>query len=67
VERVMDKSILVRDKDGKLWQPSEENFNTQGCWKDSEIIARGDYYDLCKIKVLVNEQLKLERELTNVM
>lgn len=62
----MGKSILVRDKDGKLWQPSEENFNTAVCWKDSEIIARGDFYDLCRIKVLVNEQLNLERELTNV-
>lgn len=56
----MSEGILVRDKDGKLWMPSEEAFNTNNCWKDAEIIARGEFWDLRKIKNLVNDQRELE-------
>lgn len=56
------ESILVRDEKGKLWIPNEEHFNTHDCWRKSEIIARGDYFDLNKIKVFVNDQRKLEGE-----
>lgn len=37
-----------------------ENFNTNECWRKSEIIARGDFWDLRRMKVLANAQLKLE-------
>jgi hypothetical protein len=56
----MSEGILVRDKDGKLWVPNEEAFNTNNCWKDAEIIARGEWWDLFKIKNLVNDQRELE-------
>lgn len=56
----MREGILVRDKDGKLWTPSEEHFNINNCWKDAEIIARGEWWDLFRIKNFVNDQRELE-------